>query len=99
MFRSARAAYIVLLVAVLAAGGGFAYFHLVERPAPAPPVDPQPEKPAGKLVVLVVFDQMRGDYPARWAPHFGPGGFERMKKEGVWYAAAQVPYSCTSTGP
>lgn len=96
--RSAPAAYVALFVAALAAGGVFAYFRLVERHQPAPPTD-APGKPAGKLVVLVVFDQMRGDYVARWAPHFGTGGFERMKKDGVWYASVQIPYACTSTGP
>ncbi len=64
-----------------------------------PPADPVPNKPVGKLVVLVVFDQMRGDYISKWAEHFGPSGFERIKKEGVWYSDVQIPYACTSTGP
>jgi len=64
-----------------------------------PAVDPVTGKPKGKLVVLVVFDQMRGDYLAKWAEHYGPGGFERLKKEGVWYSDVQIPYACTSTGP
>ena len=29
----------------------------------------EPDQP--KLVVLVVFDQMRGDYIAKWKPFFG----------------------------
>ena len=49
--------------------------------------------------VLFVFDQMRGDYIAKWAEHFGTDGFERIKKEGVWYSAVEIPYACTSTGP
>ncbi|MCE9567833.1 MAG: alkaline phosphatase family protein [Planctomycetes bacterium] len=64
-----------------------------------PPVDPIPSKPAGKLVVLVVFDQMRGDYMTKWSEYYGQGGFERLKKEGVWYSDVQIPYACTSTGP
>lgn len=60
------------------------------QPAPAP----QP-----KLVVLVVFDQLRGDYMTRWAELYGPDGFERLKKEGVWFSECHVPYACTSTGP
>src|SRR5262249_48756037 len=28
-----------------------------------------------RLVVLVVFDQLRGDYLLRWEPYFGAGGF------------------------
>lgn len=66
---------------------------------PVQPVDPATGKPAGKLVVLVVFDQMRGDYLAKWAEHFGPDGFERLKKDGVWYSDVHIPYACTSTGP
>ncbi|MFO0825106.1 MAG: alkaline phosphatase family protein, partial [Gemmataceae bacterium] len=65
-----------------------------------PDQPPQPpEQPKGKLVVLVVFDQMRGDYLSRWAEHFGSGGFERLKREGVWYSDVQIPYACASTGP
>ncbi len=62
-------------------------------------IDPATGKPQGKLVVLVVFDQLRGDYLDRWADHFGPGGFERMKKEGTWFSDVHIPYACTSTGP
>lgn len=62
---------------------------------PAPPADGD----AGKLVVLVVFDQMRGDYLTRWADHYGPDGFARMKKDGVWFSECHIPYACTSTGP
>jgi hypothetical protein len=72
--------------------------------APHTPTDPHP--PGGsppahppKLVVLVVFDQMRGDYPSRWAELYGPDGFERIKKEGIWFSDCHVPYACTSTGP
>ena len=71
-------------------------WFLVER-AQKPQADGL--KPGGKLVVLVVFDQMRGDYPARWAEHFGPGGFERLKKDGAWYSNVHLPYACSSTGP
>ena len=64
---------------------------------PAP--EQAPDKPAAKLVVLLVFDQMRGDYLARWADQFGPDGFERIKKGGAWYSDCHIPYACTSTGP
>jgi Type I phosphodiesterase / nucleotide pyrophosphatase len=101
----------LLAVAGLAVGGFFAYKHFAQPPAPenaGPPkidpntgklIDPATGKPVGKLVVLVVFDQMRGDYIAKWADHLGPGGFQRIKKEGVWYSDVQIPYACTSTGP
>lgn len=55
--------------------------------------------PAGKLGVLIVFDQMRGDYPKRWQSLYGPGGFKRMQEQGAWFSDAHVPYAWTSTAP
>ena len=37
-----------------------------------------PQKP--KLIVLVVFDQLRGDYPFRWHEYFSQGGFRRLER-------------------
>ncbi len=54
---------------------------------------------AGKLVVVAVFDQLRGDYPERFGSEFGPNGFKRMQSEGVSFPKAMIPYACTSTGP
>ncbi len=95
---------ILLPVVLLLAAGGAAGVWYFTRPGPATdPNNPNggaaaPSGP-GRLVVVVVFDQFRGDYLARWADHFGPDGFERLKREGVWYADAHLPYACTSTGP
>jgi predicted AlkP superfamily pyrophosphatase or phosphodiesterase len=50
-----------------------------------------------KLVVLVVFDQMRGDYLQKWQPLFGEGGFKRLQTEGAWYANCHYPYAYTLT--
>ena len=50
-----------------------------------------------KLVVLVVFDQMRGDYIKKWQPLFGEGGFKRLQTEGAWYANCHYPYAYTLT--
>ena len=86
----------LLVFATVAGVGG--YFLL--RP-PEPKRTPQPEQPPGgdpkpspnppeapqsKLVVLVVFDQMRGDYMSRWAELYGADGFERIKKNGIWFS-------------
>jgi len=51
-----------------------------------------------RLVVLVVFDQLRGDYLVRWEPYFGEGGFRRLQKEGAWYQNCHYPYAATLTG-
>jgi hypothetical protein len=102
--------YIVVPLLLVGAAVG-AFFAFRPEPAkvdpapapgeqPPPPAPPAPSASAGpKLVVLVVFDQMRGDYMARWAEQYGPDGFERIKKEGIWFSNCHVPYSCTSTGP
>ena len=56
-------------------------------------------EPEGRLVVLVSFDQMRGDYPDRWTSLYGEDGFKKMQKEGLWLSKAYLPYSCSFTGP
>jgi len=62
------------------------------------PVAP-PDEAGGRLVVVVVFDQFRGDYLTRWSKLFGPDGFEKLKADGVWYSDAHIPYAVTTTGP
>jgi predicted AlkP superfamily pyrophosphatase or phosphodiesterase len=98
-----------LVVAVVA------FTHHTFNPAPNPdPVDADPEEPpveqtpyaprrddpeAPRLAVLVVFDQMRGDYLTRWDGLFGEGGFRRLEKDGVWFTNCHFPYASTFTGP
>jgi predicted AlkP superfamily pyrophosphatase or phosphodiesterase len=62
-----------------------------------PALAAEPEKP--RLVVLVVFDQMRGDYVAKWRPLFGPDGFVRLQTDGAWFTNCHYPYAITATGP
>jgi hypothetical protein len=50
-----------------------------------------------RLAVLVVFDQMRGDYLTRWESLFGDGGFHRLQKEGAWFQNCNYPYANTVT--
>jgi hypothetical protein len=60
------------------------------RPHPSPPV---------RLAVLVVFDQMRGDYLERWQDLFEPDGFRRLQEQGAWFQNCHYPYAGTITGP
>ena len=62
-----------------------------------PALAAEPERP--RLVVLVVFDQLRGDYLAKWKPLFGPDGFARMQADGAWFTNCHYPYAATATGP
>lgn len=66
------------------------------RPVPA---SAQTKPNQIKLAVLVVFDQMRGDYPARWRELYGTGGFLRLMTEGAWFTNCHYPYGTTTTGP
>ncbi|MFO0965670.1 MAG: alkaline phosphatase family protein [Gemmataceae bacterium] len=55
------------------------------------------DKDRPRLVVLLVFDQMRGDYPQRWQAQFGDKGFKRLAKEGAWFTNCHYPYAYTVT--
>lgn len=51
-----------------------------------------------RLLVLVVFDQLRGDYLERWADLYGADGFKRLMKHGTWFTNCHYPYATTITG-
>src|ERR1700736_5806878 len=50
-----------------------------------------------RLAVIVVFDQLRGDYLEKWKDLFGEGGFKRLQTEGAWFTNCHYPYSDTLT--
>ena len=56
-----------------------------------------PEKP--RLVVVISFDQLRGDMVTRNLEHFGSDGFARIIREGARYDSCFFTYANTSTGP
>src|SRR6516162_8828903 len=57
------------------------------------------QQPGGpKLLLLVVFDQMRGDYLQRWYDLYSPDGFRKLTNEGTWFTNCHYPYSMTVTG-
>ena len=68
------------------------------RQQPVPEV-PKASKVRVKLAVLVVFDQMRGDFLEKWKPLFGKDGFARLQSEGAWFTKCYYPYGTTTTGP
>ena len=49
------------------------------------PVDFDSSTSKPRLVVLVVFDHMRGDYLTRWENLFTDRGFRRLMKDGAWF--------------
>ena len=50
-----------------------------------------------KLVVLVVFDQMRADYLTHWQKLFDKEGFGRLLTQGAWFQNCHYPYGFTLT--
>jgi hypothetical protein len=55
------------------------------------------DPPRPRLVVLVYFDQFRGDYLERWKSEFGEGGFKRIAADGAWFTNCHYPYAYTVT--
>src|SRR5262245_34204049 len=59
-----------------------------------------PEAQGGKgpkLAVLLVFDQLRGDYLEKWQGLFVDGGFKRLQQDGAWFTNCHYPYADTMT--
>ncbi|MFL5246057.1 MAG: alkaline phosphatase family protein [Gemmataceae bacterium] len=53
--------------------------------------------PGPRLVVLLLFDQLRGDYLERWDDLFNEDGFHRLEREGAWFQNCHYPYAHTVT--
>ena len=49
-----------------------------------------------KLVVMIVVDQMRGDYVDKFRGQW-TGGLKRLVDEGAWFHEAAYPYAATET--
>src|SRR6266404_4888263 len=62
-----------------------------------PPAATSPRVPAKpKLVVLLVVDQMRGDYVDKFLGQW-TGGLKRLVEAGAWFRDAAFPYAATET--
>jgi predicted AlkP superfamily pyrophosphatase or phosphodiesterase len=99
-----------LTVLGLVAAGPSATAQQSARPpaaAPAPIVPQAPRPPAGaapavtpgsapKLVVLLVVDQLRADYLARYSRHW-TGGLRRLLDQGANFEQAAYPFMATVT--
>jgi len=78
--------------------------NLAQTPHVAPPTHTSrvgPREAANvsarpKLVVLIVVDQMRGDYVDRFQGQW-TGGLKRLLQEGAWFHEAAYPYAKTET--
>ena len=75
----------LLLCAALVLCGGLA--GAASLPAAEPP----------KLVVVLVVDQFRGDFIARYREHFVPSGIRLLLDEGVHFTDCHYRHSVTKT--
>lgn len=69
--------------------------------APPPHEHAKPKEPPApssrpKLVVVLVVDQMRGDYVDKFKGQW-TGGLKRLLEEGAWFREAAYPYAATET--
>jgi predicted AlkP superfamily pyrophosphatase or phosphodiesterase len=62
----------------------------------APPANRVKTLAKPKLVVLLVVDQMRGDYVDKFSFQW-TGGLKRLVTEGAWFRDAAYPYAATET--
>ena len=80
----------------------FAAVPIAAQESPAPTVHKITTQDAGrdsgkpKLVVIVVVDQMRGDYIDKFQQQW-TGGLKRLVNEGAWFHEAAYPYGATET--
>jgi predicted AlkP superfamily pyrophosphatase or phosphodiesterase len=89
-WRTVRAFCGVCLL--LSAGG--ASLEPAGAQAPKPAETKAPARP--KLVVMLVVDQMRGDYVDKFRGQW-TGGLKRLVEEGAWFRDAAYPYAATET--
>lgn len=93
MLRRFAAIVIVFGILVVALG-------CLSQAPPAPVVEVSAaQKDPPRLVVQLVFDQLRGDYLSRWEKLFGEGGFRRLQQDGAWFTNCHYPYAYTLTAP
>jgi predicted AlkP superfamily pyrophosphatase or phosphodiesterase len=85
--RGGIAGLLTVLLAVVTVGG-----QAAQKTAAKPPA--RPARP--KLVVMIVVDQMRGDYVDKFRGQWH-GGLKRLVDEGAWFRAAAYPYAATET--
>jgi predicted AlkP superfamily pyrophosphatase or phosphodiesterase len=75
--------------------------HAQSGPQNSLPAKPSATKATGdatkpKLVVVLVIDQMRGDYIDKFQSQW-TGGLKRLVREGAWFHDAAYPYAATET--
>ena len=78
------------------AGALFAALAFGAQAARKPPVKNIPHPAHPRLVVMIVVDQMRGDYVDKFRGQW-TGGLKRLVEEGAWFRDSAYPYAATET--
>src|SRR5579864_4953328 len=52
-----------------------------------------------RLVVVIIIDQFRGDYPQRYYDDFGSGGFRLLMDHGAYFSDCNYDYANLRTAP
>ena len=95
MARRTKSLKYSVRIAAFFLGLGISLLPLTEaQQPPRAAAAKSPAKP--KLVVLLVVDQMRGDYVDKFR-HQWTGGLKRLIEEGAWFRDAAYPYAATET--
>jgi predicted AlkP superfamily pyrophosphatase or phosphodiesterase len=86
------------LLALLALGLTAGAQAQTQRSAPVAKAHARPKETGAKpkLVVMLVVDQMRGDYVDKFLGQW-TGGLKRLVDEGAWFRDAAYPYAATET--
>lgn len=86
------------LLALLALGLTAGAQAQTQKPAPVAKASARPKETGAKpkLVVMLVVDQMRGDYVDKFLGQW-TGGLKRLVEEGAWFRDAAYPYAATET--
>jgi type I phosphodiesterase/nucleotide pyrophosphatase len=74
-----------------------ALLGLVLGLGPGAMVEPRPSPP--KLILVIVIDQLRHDYPQRFRQYFGTGGFNLFFQKGAVFSRARYEHGVMSTCP
>jgi len=83
-------------LAILAASSALSLVSAAQTAAPRAPRAAAKENARPKLVVMLVVDQMRGDYVDKFLGQWN-GGLKRLVEQGAWFDQAAFPYAATET--
>src|SRR5882724_9025404 len=98
---TAKLLAMLMAIAPLSASAAYAQTsasQAAKAKAPVRPASPKPPSSSSKpkLIVLLVVDQMRGDYVDKFRGQW-TGGLKRLVDEGAWFRDADYPYAATET--